>query len=128
MARSRLFWPTLLVVVLAGAWTVSVDAHHSYAMFDQGKVLIVQGTIARVEWVDPHVWVWAYVRNDKGEYDLYGFETGSISALARQGWTTTTLKTGDKVSIEYNPLRDGRKGGYFRSATFEDGKKTPGQG
>ena len=128
MPRSSPALPAFLAFALVGAWAATVDAHHSYAMFDQGKVLTVQGTIARVEWVDPHVWVWAYVRNDKGEYDLYGFETGSISALARQGWTTTTLKVGDKVSIEFNPLRDGRKGGYFRSATFGDGKKTPGQG
>ena len=114
----------LLMVGLTG---VAVGAHHSYAMFDQGKVLTVQGTIARVEWADPHVWVWAYVSNGKGGHDLYGFESGSINSLARQGWTMTTLEVGDKVSIEYNPLRDGRHGGYFKSATFADGSKTPAE-
>lgn len=113
----------MLAIVVASATTV---AHHSYAMFDRGKVATVKGTIARVEWVDPHVFFWAYVANGKGGYDLYGFESASITGLARQGWTMATLKVGDKVTIEYNPLRDGRTGGFFVAATFADGTKTPG--
>ena len=101
-------------------------AHHSYAMFDQTKLSTVEGTMAKVEWKDPHVWFWAYVSDGKGGYDLYGFESASINNLARQGWTLSTLKPGDKVTIQYNPLVDGRHGGFFRSATFADGSKTPG--
>ena len=112
-----------LFVVVATATTL---AHHSYAMFDRTKVVTVEGSIARVEWVDPHVFIWAYVSNGKGGHDLYGFESASVNGLARQGWTKSTLKYGDKVTIEYNPLRDGRTGGFFVSAKFADGSKTPG--
>ncbi len=112
--------------VLLATTAVTSFAHHSYAMFDQTKVATVEGTMAKVEWKDPHVWFWAYVSDSKGGYDLFGFESASINNLARQGWTLSTLKPGDKVTIQYNPLVDGRHGGFFRSATFADGTKTPG--
>ena len=118
----------LLCTTLIGVTSSTVLAHHSYAMFDRDTVSTVQGTIAKVEWVNPHVLFWAYVSNGKGGHDLYGFESASVSGLARQGWTMSTLKAGDKVTIDYNPLRDGRTGGFFVSATFADGSKTPGGG
>jgi len=121
----------IATVLLCGSLLLSVMtatsfAHHSYAMFDQTKIATVEGTMAKVEWKDPHVWFWAYVSDGKGGYDLYGFESASINNLARQGWTLSTLKPNDKVTIQYNPLVDGRHGGFFRSATFPDGSKTPG--
>lgn len=114
------------VIVAVLAATGPASAHHSYAMFDQSRTITVPGTIAKVEWQDPHVFFWAYVSDGKGGYDLYGFESASINNLARQGWTTKTLKVGDKVAIAYSPLRDGRHGGFFRGARFADGSTTPG--
>ena len=126
--RAKFVNVALLCSFIVGVTTATTFAHHSYAMFDRTRVATVKGTIARVEWVDPHVFFWAYVSNGKGGHDLYGFESASVSGLARQGWTMSTLKAGDKVTIDYNPLRDGRTGGFFVSATFADGSKTPGGG
>jgi Family of unknown function (DUF6152) len=107
-----------LITGTGAAW-----AHHSYAMFDMAHSREVNGTIAKVEWVNPHVFVWLYVKQPElqGGYDLYGFENGPIGLLVRFGWAKNTFKIGEKVTVQYFPLRDGRTGGYFIKATRADG-------
>jgi hypothetical protein len=99
-------------------------AHHSYAMFDMSKALAVQGSVAKVEWANPHVFVWLYVKqpNATGKYDLYAFENGPVGILTRFGWTKDTFRAGDRIGVQYFPLRDGsKKGGYFIKAVRQDG-------
>jgi hypothetical protein len=117
--RLRLVGPALLLTSIGIA-----HAHHTYAMFDGSRSLTVRGTIAKVEWSNPHVFVWTYVlsRSTPGKYDLYAFESGSIGELTRLGWSSTALRSGDKVTIEYHPLRDGRPGGHLTTATTPDGR------
>jgi hypothetical protein len=116
------------VALLGGAHATL--AHHSYAMFDGSKTLIVKGTVARLEWANPHVFIWMHVPNPRapGGYDLYAFENGSTNVLARNGWSKTTLKAGEKISVDYWPLKDGRPGGHFVKAVHEDGRVTWGVG
>src|SRR5579863_946760 len=83
-------------------------AHHSYAMFDASKKLTVSGTVAKLEWMNPHVFLWLYVPNkaNPASFDLYAFENGSVNALTRLGWSATALKAGDRITVEYWPLKD----------------------
>jgi hypothetical protein len=99
-------------------------------MFDPSETLTVTGTVAKLEWINPHVFVWLYVRNPNtaGGYDLYAFENGSTNVLARMGWTKATLTTGEKIAVEYWPLKDGRTGGHFVQAIFGDGRVIRGAG
>lgn len=117
--RRKLAVPALMVASIGLA-----HAHHTYAMFDGSRSLTVHGTIAKVEWSNPHVFVWMYVLSPStpSRYDLYAFESGSIGELTRLGWSDTALRAGDKVTIEYHPLRDGRKGGHLTTATTPDGR------
>ncbi|HEU4618908.1 MAG TPA: DUF6152 family protein [Gammaproteobacteria bacterium] len=105
-----------------------VQAHHSYAMFNMSKAAVVQGTVARLEWVNPHVFVWLYVErpHEPGKYDLYAFESGPINLMTRYGWTKNTLAVGEKISVYYFPLKDGRTGGSFIKAIHADGRETLG--
>jgi len=105
-------------------------AHHSYAMFDGTKTLSVTGIVAKVEWMNPHVYVWVYVPNaaSPSGYDLYAFENGSISVLSRLGWTKSTFTAGEKITVEYSPLKDGRTGGHFIKGTHADGRVALGVG
>lgn len=105
-------------------------AHHSYVMFDGTKTQSVSGTIAKLEWVNPHVFVWVYVPNTKAKegYELYAFENGSPNVLLRLGWSRTVLAAGQKVVVEYWPLKDGRNGGHFLKATLSDGQVLYGSG
>jgi hypothetical protein len=119
-----------LVGVLGFVVAATAAAHHSYAMFDGTRTLKVAGTVAKIEWTNPHAFVWVYVPNAKQEsgFDLYAFENGAPSALAREGWSKTTFATGEPVTIEYWPLLDGRTGGHFASATRADGSVVRGVG
>jgi hypothetical protein len=103
-------------------------AHHSYAMFDRTKKQTIQGTIAKYEFTNPHVYIWLYVKNAQGKYDTYAIEGGSSQMLARAGWSGTTVVPGEKVTIDYNPLKDGRTGGYFVHLTKADGTQITGDG
>ena len=103
-------------------------AHHSYVMFDRSQIKTIDGTIAKVEWNNPHVYIWAWAPSSaqKGQFDLYGFEAGGPAGLARYGWRKDLLKPGDKVLIEYFPLKDGRHGGYFVAAKRPSGERISG--
>jgi hypothetical protein len=98
-------------------------AHHSYAMFETAKATVVSGTVAKLEWVNPHVFLWLYVekKDAAGQYDLYAFEGGSVGSLTRTGWTKDTFKAGDKITVHYFPLKDGRTGGQMFKAVRADG-------
>jgi hypothetical protein len=120
---------TLLIAIALGI-APAARAHHSYAMFDGARTATVKGTVARLEWTNPHVFVWVYVPNaarDNG-FDLYAFENGSPNVLARMGWSKTTLAVGEEITIEYWPLVDGRTGGHFARATRGDGSELRGAG
>jgi hypothetical protein len=112
-------------ILLSGA---VVDAHHSYAMFDQSRRVTVHGTLHALEWTNPHVWVWVSVKDDAGGAVIFGFETNAPSELTRFfGWKRTALAVGEPVTVDYSPLRSGRNGGALRTLTFADGRilRTP---
>jgi hypothetical protein len=109
-ARSRVNLSGMILFFMAGV----VQAHHSPTMFDSSKPMTVSGIVAKLEWTNPHVFVWVYVADagNPGHRDLYAFENASPNLLELAGSTPTVLKAGDKITIEFAPLRDGRHGGY----------------
>jgi hypothetical protein len=111
---------TLCGLLLAAGGTAS--AHHSFAPFDLTKEKTITGTVSKFEWTNPHSWIWVDVPNEKGGVDNWAVEGMSPNYLARRGWTKTTLKPGDKVTISVRPLRSGENGGMFVRATLADGR------
>jgi hypothetical protein len=113
----------VIAAALALCAAATAAAHHSYAMFDATRTATVTGTVARLEWTNPHVFIWMYVPNAAREsgYDLYAFENGSPNVLLKRGWTKETFAVGEKLAIAYWPLADGRTGGHFAVATRVDG-------
>ncbi|MGC3980436.1 MAG: DUF6152 family protein [Steroidobacteraceae bacterium] len=103
--------------------TASVNAHHSFAMFDGDKLTKIEGTIYSVEWKNPHAWIWIAVPNAKGGTDVWGLEGTSPGQFAQQGFTKKDFTKGDKVVVELHPLKDGRNGGQFLRMTFGDGRQ-----
>jgi hypothetical protein len=88
----------------------------------------ITGTVNKVEWTNPHIWIWVDVPNGKGSTDTYGFEGMSPNFLERRGWTRTTLKLGDKITVNFRPLRDGKNGGMFMTGKMDSGKILTMQG
>jgi hypothetical protein len=121
---------TLRVAALTLALAQPGHAHHSYTMFDASASKSVTGTVAKLEWNNPHVFVWVYVRNASvpGGHDLYAFENGSPGVLVRMGWSKDSLTAGETITVDYWPLKDGRKGGHFVKATRSDGRTLLGLG
>ncbi|MBO9519853.1 MAG: hypothetical protein J7493_17475 [Porphyrobacter sp.] len=96
-------------------------AHHSFAMFDQRKIMTLEGTVTEFQWTNPHAFIEIDVPGD-GKLVHWSIELNSPNNLKRQGWTRTALKPGDKVSLRMNPLRDGKHGGLFLDVKLANGK------
>jgi Family of unknown function (DUF6152) len=109
---------TAVMMLLA---TGSALAHHSPVVFDRTKKVILNGTVKEFVWTNPHSSIQIAVPNSAGGVDVWGVEMNSPNNLVRQGWKSTLLKAGDKVSIVVNPLRSGEHGGIFVSIKLPDG-------
>ena len=102
---------TKFVVVVAAAVLLAsagrVLAHHSFsAEFDATKTFKYTGTVTKVEWKSPHVWVYVDVNDSKGQTVNWSFELPSPVTLMRRGWTRDSLKSGDRVSVSGAPARN----------------------
>jgi hypothetical protein len=120
-SRTQAIFSALLAAALLAATAGLATAHHSFAAFNMNEEKSVTGTVKQVEWTNPHIWIWIDVRNESGAVDLYGFEGMSPNFLERRNWTRTTLKPGDKVTVSYRPLKDGKHGGMFINGKMENG-------
>ncbi|HEX4025380.1 MAG TPA: DUF6152 family protein [Steroidobacteraceae bacterium] len=96
-------------------------AHHSFAMFDQTQRVALHGTVRQFQWTNPHSWIYLDVPGPGGASHSWQVELNSPNNLKRQGWRSDAMKPGDQVTVVINPLRDGRKGGLFVSATLANG-------
>lgn len=101
-------------------------AHHSAAMFDDAKVLELQGTVKELQWSNPHIWLQVLVE-DNGTTKEWSLEGGSPNTLSRRGWRSTTFKPGDVVTVRLNPMKDGTAAGAFIGAKFASDGKTIGR-
>jgi hypothetical protein len=118
--------PLVMIAATASLTGAAAFAHHSFAKFDRNKVVTLTGTVAEFRWVNPHAALFVRVdKSDDGD-TFWAIEMTSPSNLKRRGWTRSTLKQGDRISVEINPLRDGRHSGGFRSATMLDTGKVLG--
>jgi len=115
-------------ICLLAVAVAPVAAHHSFSAFNMTAEKTVAGTVKTVEWTNPHIWIWIDVTNDKGGKDTFGFEGMSPNFLERRGWSRTTLKVGDKISVTFRPLRDGNNGGMWMTGKMESGKILTGSG
>lgn len=109
-------------VLAAAATAGAASAHHSFAMFDRSKEVVLTGVVKEFQWTNPHSWVQLTVPRPGGTSVEWSVESGSPSSLARQGWKRTSLKPGDAVTLTINPLRSGQPGGNFVSVKFADGR------
>lgn len=109
-----------MAAALAVVAATPAFAHHSFAMFDSAKNVELEGTVKEFQWTNPHSWIQLTVM-ENGKAVEYSIEGGSPNGLARRGWTRTSFKPGDKVTVTIHPLKDGSKGGSFVKAVKADG-------
>jgi hypothetical protein len=117
--RSVTLGAILLAVAAAASWPAY--AHHSFAVYDRSKLLTLKGNVKIFQWTNPHCVIWVLVQPEGGgDPQEWSFETTSPGVLTRGGWTRNSVKVGDRVSVEFYPLRDGSPGGGLNSVTLLD--------
>ncbi len=110
----------LLGLALPGTPTY---AHHSVsAEFDLSKRITLQGRVTKIEWMNPHVYVYVDVKAD-GKTANWACETAGPNTLARQGWSRMSLKIGDRVTVVGYRARDGAFVASAREVVLADGRK-----
>ncbi len=118
-----MFRKAALVSAIAGLGlaAVPVSAHHTASMFESVKIVELTGTITEVRWTNPHVNVLVSAAMTGGKPAAWLLEMTSPGNLTRNGWSKTSLKPGDKVVLEINPLKDdSANGGRLKKATLVD--------
>lgn len=111
---------TIFAIAFAIA-AAPVGAHHSFAMFDMGKQVVLEGTVKEFQWTSPHSWVQLMVPGPDGKAVEWSIEWRSPNQLLRTGVKKTVFKPGDKVQITINPMRNGAPGGSLARARLPDG-------
>jgi Family of unknown function (DUF6152) len=119
------------VLMAATMLTVALPilAHHSMsAEFDSTKPVKVTGTVTKLDWMNPHIWVYVDVKDESGKIAKWQFEGGPPNSLRRNGWTRNALKEGDTVTIEGIRAKDpvnaeGAFVGNARNVTLPGGKR-----
>lgn len=127
MNRRRTLWPALMLTAGLTLGTAATSwAHHSFAMFDKTKLVSLQGIVHKVEWANPHVYIFLEVKEANGEVKEYAVECASVNNLTRAGWKMSSVKAGDHVTVGMYPLRDGKPGGLLDSVTLANGTTIKG--
>jgi hypothetical protein len=110
----------IALTVAAGLclFTSGASAHHSGAMFDRAKTVVLEGVVKSYAYTMPHSWVDLEVSPPGGGPAVdWGVECGTPPAMRNQGLTPSVLKAGDKIVARIHPLKDGRPGGSFIDIT-----------
>ena len=114
-----MFGAIIMAAVTAVSWPAY--AHHSFAVYDRSKLLTLNGNVKSFQWTNPHCVIWVLVQPEGGgEPQEWTIETTSPGVLTRGGWNRNSVKPGDRVAVDYFPLRDGSHGGGLKSVTLVD--------
>src|ERR1700730_17682821 len=113
------------IAIVAGVLaTMPAWAHHSFAAeFDRGKVVNLEGTIVKMEWVNPHAWIHVAVKNQDGTSTVWIIEANTPNGLLRRGFTKQSLVEGTEVLVRGYQAKSGDNKANGSSMTFKDGKK-----
>lgn len=98
-------------------------AHHSFAAeYDDKKPVLLKGTITKVEWMNPHIWIYLNGKDESGKEAAWQCEGGAPNSLTRNGWNKNSLKVGDAVTVEGFLAKDGSNSCNSRSVVLPDGR------
>ena len=114
---------SILAVSLALS-AVPAFAHHSFAAeFDSNQTVTLKGAVTKVEWLNPHVWVYVDVKDESGKIAHWQCEGGAPNGLTRQGWGKSSLKEGDEIIVEGFRAKDATNTCDSRSVKLPDGRR-----
>ena len=101
-----------------------LPAHHAFAAeFDATKPVKFEGTVTKMEWTNPHVWIHVDVKKPDGAVEKWAFEAGTPNVLFRRGFTKNSLLPGTKIVVDGYRAKDGSRRANGRDLTLPDGRK-----
>jgi Family of unknown function (DUF6152) len=99
-------------------------AHHSFAAeYDASKTVTLNGTVVKVEWLNPHIWIYIDAKDESGKVVRWQCEGGAPNSLVRNGWTRDALKNGDQVTINGALAKDASNTCNASRVTLADGRR-----
>jgi hypothetical protein len=114
----------LLLIASLAAAAVPALAHHSlFAVFDEGQAVTLKGVVSKVEWVNPHVYLYLDVADAAGKLTTWSVETFPPSTLRRAGLTREKLGLGQNITLVGYKARNGKDLAFLRTITFADGRE-----
>ena len=99
--------PAIVAAALSILVAGTADAHHAFSMYDNAKYVTLTGVVKTYAWKNPHVMIDYVATAANGDPDPWSVECSSPNIIGRHGWTSTSLKAGDKVTIVVHPMKDG---------------------
>jgi len=112
---------TLCVAVFLAAGLLlpvgEVSAHHGTSGYDMEKVITVTGTVTSFDWSNPHCLVRIAAKDEKGEAKDWVIELAAPTLMRRNGWSKDVMKTGDTVTAETHPAKNGAPTGLSGAST-----------
>jgi hypothetical protein len=121
----------IAAVLLSGSFLIAgtpTSAHHSFAAeFDANQPVNLEGIVTKVEWTNPHVWIYLNVEDDAGEVVNWGAELGPPHMLQRRGWRRNTLSIGTRITVDGFLARNGMPRMNARSITLTSTGGAPGE-
>ena len=111
-----------LVTVLAVVGA-TLSAHHSAVLYENDSIVLKDVTMMGVVWANPHTLLTFDVRDADGNVTTWSAETGSPSSMRRVGWNRNSVRTGDSVTVELFPARNGAPVGRLAKIVFSDGRE-----
>ena len=122
LTRHQLTKSTRLVGALFLA-AFPVAAHHSFAAeYDDNKPVKVTGVVTKIDWQNPHSWIYIDVKSPDGKVASWAFSASPPGVLMRRGVTREDLKPGTVIKLDGYRAKDGSNNGYGVKVTFEDGR------
>jgi hypothetical protein len=113
-----------LVAATLTLGAVPAIAHHSlYAVFDEDQSVVLKGVVSKVEWVNPHVYLYIDVRDTAGKTTTWSIETFPPTTLRRAGISRDKLGLGENVTLQGYKARNGSSLAFLRQITFPDGRE-----
>jgi hypothetical protein len=124
--KGKFFTPLVLALAISGVATPLV-AHHGNAVYDDTRTITLKGTVTQWAWANPHCILHLDVTDESGQVVSWIVETENPTSMFNIGWTKSSMKPGDQVTVTAMPVKNGKPIGRIVDVLLPSGQKLIGK-